>query len=201
MIKKFVTVEKALDRVKRIAVTVAAEATFMITLFSFAGLDAKAAEAVSFKMPSKEQTETVAILDNSMVSMPVEIEQNRMAVQMEQLKFDTIDKLTDAFFSLHLDDKEYYTYRPLFVQMALPLAKIDIVKAAADTDAEDNSLELVLLLSKGVMVSVEKPVDSMSDNNALVTFVHQREVLYSNVMDMADMAVRIQEMESKLQAL
>ena len=85
--------------------------------------------------------------------------------------------------------------------MAMPLSKIDIVKATADTDSDDKSLEMVLLLDKGVMVSIEKPSEAIDDNKALVTFIHQGEVLYSNVMDMDEMSDRVQAMESKLQAL
>lgn len=201
MIKNFVTVESTLERVKRTVVKVAAEATFMITLFSFSGLDAHAAENVSFTLPAAAQNEMKTVIDNSMVSVPVETEKFRMAVQMELVKLDTADKLTDAFFDLDLDDGEYPSYLQLFIKMAIPLSKIEIVKAVADTDSEDNSLELVLLLDKGVMVSVEKPFGTLSDNNALVTFVHRGEVLYSNAMDMDAMSKLVQAMEAKLHVL
>ena len=201
MIMNYTTVEESLGRVKRTVVKLAAETTIMITLFSFTELDAQASEKIAYTLPTDNQIEAVTTLDNNIVSMPVEIEQNRVAVLMEQLRFDTVDKLTDAFFSLHLDAGDYHNYRPLFIQMAMPLSKIDIVKATADIDPDDQSLELVLLLSKGVMVSVEKPADTMGDDNALVTFVHQQEVLYSGVMDLSRLSASVQEIVSKLQAI
>ena len=201
MIKNYITVEKAMERVKRTAVKVVVGATFVITLFSFSGVDAQAAENITYTMPTTAQTEHVMMMDKSMVSVPVETGQHQMAVQMELLKYDTVDKLTAAFFSLGLDVEEYPSYSQLFVKMAVPLSKIDIVKATADTDNDDKSLELVLLLDKGVMVSVEKPFDTIDNNNALVTFVHQGEVLYSNVMDIDAMSHLVQTMESKLHAM
>lgn len=200
MFKNYITVEKALDRVKRTAVKIVG-ATFVITLFSFVGIDAQAAENITYTVPTTAQTEHVMLMDKSMVSVPVETGQHKIAVQMELLKYDTVDKLTAAFFSLGLDAVEYPLYSQLFVKMAVHLSKIDIVKATADTDTDDRSLELVLLLDKGVMVSVEKPFDTIDNNSALVTFVHQGEVLYSNVMDMDTMSGLVQTMESKLHAL
>lgn len=199
MIKNYITVERALDRVKRSLVKASVGVTF--TLFSFTGVDTLAAEHITYTLPTAAQTEQVVMLDNSMVMVPVGTEQHRMAVQMELVKYDTVDKLTDAFFSLDLDEDDYSSYRRLFIKMAMPLSKIDIVKATADTDPDDKSLEMVLLLDKGVMVSVEKTSESIDDNNALVTFVHQGNVLYSNVMDIDEMSDRVLAMESKLQAL
>ena len=199
MIKNYITVEIALDRVKRSFIKVAVGVTF--TLFSFIGVDAQAVEHITYTLPTATQIEQVVMLDNSMVMVPVGTEQHRMAVQMELVKYDTVDKLTDAFFSLDLDEDDYSSYRRLFIKMAMPLSKIDIVKATADTDPDDKSLEMVLLLDKGVMVSVEKTSESIDDNNALVTFVHQGIVLYSNVMDIDEMSDHVLAMESKLQAL
>ena len=199
MIKNYITVERALDKVQRSFIKVTLGVTF--TLFSFTGLDALAAEHITYTLPTAAQIEQVVTLDKSLVSVPVDTEQHRMAVQMELVKYDTIDKLTDAFFSLDLGEDDYSSYHQLFIKMAMPLSKIDIVKATADTDSDDKSLEMVLLLDKGVMVSIEKPSEAIDDNKALVTFIHQGEVLYSNVMDMDEMSDRVQAMESKLQAL
>ena len=43
--------------------------------------------------------------------------------------------------------------------------------------------------------------DFAKDNQALVTFVHQREVLYSDVMDMGGLAACVQTIVGKLQAI
>jgi hypothetical protein len=180
---------------------VAVSTTVVITLFSFTGVDAQAANNIEFTTQPIVQTEMLTMLDNSLVSIPVDIERSKMAIQMEHIKFDTADKLADAFFSMDLEVNELYSYRPLFINMVQHLSKIDIVKATADTDPDDKSLEFVMLLSKGVMISVEKPLDSLPENNALVTIVHQREVLYSNEMDMDEMSVIVQNIENKLQAI
>ncbi len=201
MIVNYITVDRALDRIKRVVVSVAVSTTFMITLFSFSGVDAKAANNIEFTTQTKAQTEMVTTLDKSLISIPVDIARSKMAIQMEHIKFDTADKLADAFFSMNLEVDELYSYRSLFINMVQHLSKIDIVKATADTDPDDKSLEFVMLLSKGVMVSVEKPLDSLPENNALVTIVHQREVLYSNEMDMGEMSVIVQNIENKLQAI
>ena len=88
---------------------------------------------------------------------------------------------------------------PVFQRMTNSLRMINAEKVTADKNSDDKSLELVFLLKQGVLVSVDKTLDSATDNHDLVTFVYQREVLFSDVMDMDRLAGCIQTIVDKLQ--
>ena len=108
-------------------------------------------------------------------------------------------KIETAFYKLDFSEEEQDEYMPVFQRMTNSLRMINAEKVTADKNSDDKSLELVFLLKQGVLVSVDKTLDSATDNHALVTFVYQREVLFSDVMDMDRLAGCIQTIVDKLQ--
>lgn len=129
------------------------------------------------------------------------VNNDRVNVSLDPVKSETEFKMETAFFKLDFVEGEQEEYTPMYQKMAGCLRMIDAEKVTADKNSEDKSLEFVFLLKQGVMVSVDKTLESFKDNQALVTFVHQREVLYSDVMDMGGLAACVQTIVGKLQAI
>lgn len=107
----------------------------------------------------------------------------------------TEEKMDVAYAKLNLDDN---VYDPVYSCLRESLKRISINKVTADIDSDSQSLEFVFLIEKELLVSVSKPLETISDNKAIVTFIYQREVIYSNLVDLSTLSSHINSIGEKL---
>jgi hypothetical protein len=174
--------EKVTDALKRV---VKVRNGLLLTFFAVV---MTTAEASSYGISSSDRDAAGIIVNGKSVN-----------VSLDPVKSETEQKIETAFYKLDFSDEEQDEYMPVFQRMTNSLRMINAEKVTADKNSDDKSLELVFLLKQGVLVSVDKTLDSATDKHALVTFVYQREVLFSDVMDMDRLAGCIQTIVDKLQ--
>lgn len=146
---------------------------------------------------SFQNTPSVETLDSdSMTTESVQPSKSgKMDISLKSNVQTTEEKMVMAYAKLNLDNN---TYDPVYNCLRESLKRISTDKVTADIDSDSQSLEFVFLIEKDLLVSVSKPLETISDNKAIVTFIYQREVIYSNLEDLSTLSSHINSIEEKL---
>lgn len=116
----------------------------------------------------------------------------------ENLYANCSDMMNKAVLRIGFDDKASIQNKHLIEIMTECLSSIPATKVTADFDTTDQSLEFVFLLKGGLIVSVSKPVATVDNDTALLTFVYKRNVVWVGNVPLSDVAQHIQSIDSKL---
>lgn len=174
MRKEFKTIKSVMGNMRPVRETI--KAGIMIVLFAFSGESSAASEPVYQEQSTASQKATK--------EMCIPLEDGTVSLKIADVSSPTREKMSAAYGKLRIPPTDRSGYDLLLRKMTAAFERIPVINVTADIDEEEKSLEMVLLLNPNVMVSVEKSYDTISDNSALATFVHQHEIMYCGLMTM-----------------
>ena len=195
MKKEYTTVETFAKRVRQAPKVIVLSIAMGISISLFAN-DGNVAAMPSLQYDTNRQL--VELVDNShTVSVP-STDKGEVCYILNSNEENTADKLMSSFSKLKIDEKEVAVYGETFAKMSTHISSLPFQKTTADIDHSSKTLELMGVLPSGILMTLAKPYTTLSDNNALLTIVYQREVIMSTLIDMDDLESRMLSVESNL---
>lgn len=190
MSKNYRTVKDYLEGFRKEFVSIAAG--LLIGFFVFA----PESQAVSAPLQNN-RIETAA--DEPIIMEPVKTSKSgSIEISLKSNVQTTEEKMNAAYRKLNLDASDLQIYSPIYNCLRNSLKNVSIEKISADIDSDSQSLEFVFQIGEDLLVSVSKPYETMSDNNAIVTFICQHEIVYSDLADLSTLSSHINSIEKNL---
>lgn len=192
---EYTTVETFVRRVRQTPKVIVLPIAMGISISLFAN-DGNVVAMPSLQYDTNRQL--VELVDNShAVSVP-SADKGEVCYILNSNEENTADKLMSSFAKLKIDAKEVAAYGETFAKMSTHISSLPFQKTTADIDHSSKTLELMGVLPSGILMTLAKPYTTLTDNNALLTIVYQREIIMSTLIDMDDLVSRMLSVERNL---